>query len=321
MEDDEYIIDLKNQTNEKGEYTRKIDIIRCGNCIGCKLDKAAEWGTRCFLESLKYKNNYFVTLTYDQEHLLFDNKIDTITGEVLGQADLPTIYKKELQDFNKRLRSDWKRHHNHEGIRFYAAGEYGTKNGRPHYHSIYFNLPLYDLTDENFHGFNEWNEPMWRSPELEKIWGKGMVVVGFMTWNSAAYVARYTTKKIFKSVNDEEYIKQGLTPEFTLMSRKPGIAMNYFEENKELLLETNKVLIKKHDNTTATRALPRIFKEKIKKSVTEDEWIQISEKQKQLAKQMQRIKQSKTSLSKTEQLALEERTKLEQLLQLKREKI
>ena len=41
----------------------------CGQCIGCRLERARQWALRCMHESSLYEENSFVTLTYDDEHL------------------------------------------------------------------------------------------------------------------------------------------------------------------------------------------------------------------------------------------------------------
>lgn len=51
-----------------GYIDRPLDI-PCGQCLTCKLGKAQAWATRCYHESQLYKENSFITLTYDDEHL------------------------------------------------------------------------------------------------------------------------------------------------------------------------------------------------------------------------------------------------------------
>lgn len=65
-----------------------------------------------------------------------------------------------------------------------------SKNFRPHYHVIFFNLLLNDLVP-----FQYGQSVYYRSEFLEKYWKNGFVVVGEVTFNSAGYVARYTMKK------------------------------------------------------------------------------------------------------------------------------
>lgn len=112
-----------------------------------------------------------------------------------------SISKRELQLFLKRLRK-----HTKIKFRYFAVGEYGSKSLRPHYHAIVFGIGI-DIMQEN----------------ITKAWQLGMTHVGQVTAQSAAYVAHYTTKKNvnFKLNNPE------LEPEFTLMSRRPGLGMDW----------------------------------------------------------------------------------------------
>lgn len=137
-----------------------------------------------------------------------------------------------FQKFMKRLRFA----HPQQKIRFFHCGEYGEKLGRPHYHACLFN---FDFDDKIL--LKKVNDiPLFTSPTLEKIWGKGFVSVGNVTFESAAYVARYIMKKINGDESDQhyEYINplDGNTyqrdPEYTTMSRRPGIAHEWFNQFK-----------------------------------------------------------------------------------------
>ena len=129
------------------------DVIQvpCGQCIGCRLEYARVWATRCWHESLMHDQSYFVTLTYDDDHL----KTFSLVPE-------------DLTNFFKRLR-------NYKKIRYYACGEYGDKNGRPHYHAIIFGLSLNDL---RAFSINKFGDPLYRSPFLSDIWSNGFVTIG-----------------------------------------------------------------------------------------------------------------------------------------------
>ena len=81
--------------------------IPCGQCVECRLANSRDWANRCMLEAQYYKDNYFLTLTYDPEHLPMNNRIDLKTGEVLDLEETGTLVPKDLQDFLKRLRIHW----------------------------------------------------------------------------------------------------------------------------------------------------------------------------------------------------------------------
>jgi hypothetical protein len=120
-------------------------------------------------------------------------------------------------------------------IRYFACGEYGSKLSRPHYHVCLFN---FNFTDRVLWSERE-NVKLYRSKQLEKLWPYGYSTIGDVTWESAAYVARYVTKKVNGDRAATHYLKDFnpetgeciyLEPEYITMSRRPGIAANWFKK-------------------------------------------------------------------------------------------
>lgn len=174
--------------------TGRIMQVPCGRCINCRVNKASEWTNRILAEASCHKDVYFVTLTYRPE-------------------DLPengTLVKKHLQDFFKRLRKNGK-----QKIRYYAVGEYGEKYQRPHYHFIVFGASYCELVRR-----------------VEQDWSYGFVRIDNFSVGSARYVARYVTKKL-TGEKGKIYAEKGIIPEFSLMSRRPGIGLDFFRKNEE----------------------------------------------------------------------------------------
>lgn len=91
----------------------------------------------------------------------------------------------------------------------------------------------------------ETGENLYKSEKISNIWKKGFVTIGEVTYESAAYVARYVMKKKFGKEAEQYYISQGKIPEFTTMSRMPGIGYNYYEANKEHIYENDEIYIQK----------------------------------------------------------------------------
>lgn len=186
----------------------------CGNCIGCREDRAKTWAIRCVHEASLYEKNCFITLTYDNANLPKDG----------------SLVKSHFQLFMKRLR---KRYGN--GIRYYQCGEYGEQFSRPHYHACLFNFDFPLKSKENPDGKYLWKETrggsLFLCEALEKLWPYGFVSCGAVTFDSAAYVARYIVKKINGDLAPGHY--QGRQPEYTTMSRRPGIAKDWFKKYKE----------------------------------------------------------------------------------------
>lgn len=233
--------------------------IPCGQCLDCKLSHAREWSTRIQMEASKYKNNCFVTLTYNGENLPMSKRIVSVndeTGETIIDRNGPfnSLYINDLQNFIKKLREYLfrdevkklkekyhykrgdkellslikKQARENVGVRFFACGEYGSK-GRAHYHLILFN---YKPNDLEFHDTNEVGDILYTSEFLSKIWKKGFVIIGEVTEQSAGYVARYSMKKLTQEKNNSLFFEEnGIDKEFITMSLKPGIGRDYYSES------------------------------------------------------------------------------------------
>ena len=208
---------------ETGEMIEPIKV-PCGKCIGCRLDYSRSWADRCVLEASEHEHNHFLTLTYDDNHLI------TSQRSLVSEKGTLTLYPKDLADFMKRLRITWERKYNHTGIRFYACGEYGSTTARPHYHIIAFNLPIFD---KKHYATTKAGNVLYTSDELESVWGNGFCPIGEVNWETCAYTARYVMKKQKGPDAANYYQSAGLEPEFVRMSRRPGIARPYFEAHKD----------------------------------------------------------------------------------------
>lgn len=199
-------------------------VIPCGKCIGCRLDYSRYWADRMMLELETSKKAIFVTLTYNNDNLpvcQYDENGDPLYG---------TLCKRDCQLWLKRLRKKF------EGVkvRFYLAGEYGETTLRPHYHAIVFGIGLSDLDDLCEHGTNEVGDRYYISPTLSQTWSLGFVLVADVSWRTCAYVARYVTKK-WTGAWSIDYAIRNCIPEFSLMSRKPGIGAEYLDSHPDCL--------------------------------------------------------------------------------------
>lgn len=212
---------------ETGEVSEWFDV-PCGKCLGCRLDYSKTWAERIMLECESWKHNFFLTLTYDDDHLIFDKSEHN-----------PTLVKGHFQSFMKALRQYLDRK-GLDSCRFYGCGEYGDESMRPHYHIIVFNLPIDDLV---YYGDSKMGYPLYMSERLTKLWNRGNVYIAEVSVQSAAYVARYTQKKAENGINKDFYKNLGIADEFVLMSRRPGIGAYYFFDNAEELLRTDKIYL------------------------------------------------------------------------------
>ncbi len=290
-----------------------VQEVQCGNCIGCRLDHARMWATRCMLEAEKYQENYFVTLTYDNNHLPYNiiQDIDTETGEVVKQEIVETLRPKDLKDFLNNLNTNQTRHYEMH-TRYYSCGEYGDKRGRPHYHAILFNTHIPDLTlAEKSHK----GEVQWTSDYIQKLWGKGIIRIGSVTWDSAGYVARYVMKKQ-KGQGAKIYEELGIEPEFVRMSRRPGIARDYYEENKDNIYKYDEIILNKRGKALAVR--PARYFDKLYDVENHETMEEIKQRRKEAQKRIEEIILSKTDLNREEYRAVQERTKENKIKVLKR---
>jgi len=288
---------------------KSIDI-PCQKCIGCRLDYSRQWANRCVLEAKQWEHNAFLTLTYDDEHIPHSTRIDKETGEVLP---VQTLKPSDLTKFLKDLRRYYEYHFNHTNIRFYACGEYGTTTQRPHFHVIAFNLPI---PDKKFLCTTNAGSKIYLSEIISKIWNKGIISVGEVTWDSCAYTARYVMKKIKGKEAKEIYADLGLEPEFTRMSRNPGIARDYYEEHKSDIYEYDEIIIPKKDKVVTIK--PAKYYDKLFDIEDPELMAKIKEQRRKTAENAMEQELSKTSLSKTEYLEVKERDKLYQIKALTR---
>lgn len=229
----------RNLPYYKAKY-KKVDMIPCGKCTECRLQHSRDKANQMVMEKLQYPEDlvWFITLTYADEYIPFHKTVNVETGEIFEGISLK---KEDAQNFIKKLRRYYEYHYNVKNIRYVIVGEYGSNTHRPHYHAIIYGLPL-DQTKLKLYKHNELGQSIWSHEELEKIWGKGFVSVGRVTWESCAYVARYAMKKQYGE-NKWYYGATGAIPEFVNQSLKPAIGRGYLEDHIEDILRTDTIPI------------------------------------------------------------------------------
>lgn len=312
-----------DEQNERFKrYGQNLEYVRigCQNCEGCQESHSKEWAIRCLLESGLHEHNYFVTLTYNEENLPYAEElhdqysgmdyIDDGTWEYNGG----TLNPKDMDKFFDDLLRYYNYHYSHTGIRYFYAGEYGTL-GRPHYHAIIFNLPI-DPTELKIYRVNTNGTMYYTHPLLSKLWGKGFVVIGEVNWDTCAYTARYVMKKQ-KGHSRRWYFEQGKFPEYTRMSRRPGIARNAFNKS---YFQNDEIIVKGHREQITASKPPKYF-DKIYDVIDHDNMSRIKERRKELMQAAERRKQAQTSLTIAEQLKMERQVKSDVWNSLKRDKI
>lgn len=180
------------------------------------MHEAACWDVNCFL-----------TLTYRDECLPLYSSLDY----------------RHFQLFMKRLR----RRFSSACIRFYMCGEYGSDFSRPHFHVCLFN---FNFPDRKYWCVSPSGQRLYRSKVLEELWPVGNSTIGAVTFQSAAYVARYCVAKMtgraaeswYEHVTEDGEIVRR-TPEFNHMSLKPGIGSMWLERFARDVYPRGKVVV------------------------------------------------------------------------------
>lgn len=158
-----------------------------------------------------HDDNCFITLTYNDDNLPY--------GE--------TLIKSDFQKFMKRFRK------NIGPVRFFHCGEYGETTLRPHYHALLFG---YRPDDPELFA-SEGEVKTYTSKTLTDTWGLGHATFGELTFESAAYVSRYCTKKVTGELAEAHYTfvhsETGeiftRLPEYSTQSRRPGIGRTWLD--------------------------------------------------------------------------------------------
>lgn len=223
-------------------YVDRRVMVPCGRCIGCRLARSREWAVRIMHElQMAGGVGAFVTLTYDDDHLPDDRSL---------RVD-------DLQRFYKRLRKGL---YDEEGIRIrhYSVGEYGGRYGRPHYHGCIFG---FNFSDRQLHSVTGAGSKIFRSALLERYWTDGFASVGDLTFQSAAYVARYVTKKHLGPQADVHYVdpETGVirAPEFSVMSK--GIGKEWIDKYADDVYPDGFVVV-----SGKKMKVPRYYRERVK---------------------------------------------------------
>lgn len=208
----------------------------CSKCVACKINKRRFWTARNLMEWESYKGRtIFFTLTYSDEHLPENRSVD----------------KRELQLFFKRLRKNTGME-----LRYYACGEYGDLNFRPHYHGILYGMP---------YSLNAWEH-------IARAWQyRGFIDVKDCNANRIEYTAGYVSKKL-SSVNKIKDL--GLTPEFHIMSRRPALGSVFLEELKKFAFTQNPFdVIRTFKFGNKYFPLDRLMREKLRNALMSEDYI------------------------------------------------
>lgn len=244
--------------------------IPCGQCIGCRLERSRQWATRCLHESQQHNANCFITLTYSP----------------LSLPESGSLVKKDFQDFMKRFRKKI----TPTKIKYFHCGEYGDKLQRPHYHACIFG---YDFPDRKLYTVR--NETrLYTSETLQALWPQGFSTIGDVTFESAAYVARYCVKKVTGQQAEEHYTRVDettgeihfLEPEYATMSRGgrngKGIGHTWFETYETDVFPSDECIVR------GKKTKPPRYYEKIYQHEHPEEYEKLKLKREKKQKEMKK---------------------------------
>lgn len=171
------------------------------------------------------QHNSFITLTYDQVNL----------------PDHASLEVEHWQLFAKRLRK------NVGPFRYYHCGEYGEDTQRPHYHAVIWGQDF--LRDRMLYKTSSGHK-LYTSKTLDETWQKGKCYIGSVTYESAAYVARYCMKKLNGEKGREAYAV-----------RDPGTGRQLVNT------ETGEMISRKPPYTTMSKGIGQSWLKKYKSDV------------------------------------------------------
>lgn len=209
--------------------------VGCGQCIGCRLERSRQWAVRIMHEAQYHDSNSFLTLTYSDDHLPENSGLN----------------KSHMQRFIKRLRKRL----SPQTIRYYQCGEYGDKTRRPHHHMCLFG---YDFSSDRKYLKMSGDYPLYYSDTLDQLWSHGNCYIGDLTFDSAAYVSRYCTKKVtgvaahkpdderfglkhYEEVNFDTGEIFEIEPEYITCSLKPAIGYRHYVKYRENIYSHDEV--------------------------------------------------------------------------------
>lgn len=200
--------------------------VPCNRCPPCKINRVNSWVFRLLQEEKLHAHAHFVTFTYDTHCV------------PISPNGFMTLKKSDFQDYMKRLRNLCPG----QTLKYYAVGEYGTKNSRPHYHAIIFGV------DDPNKFADAW---MLKGQSL------GGVYIGKVSSNSIAYTMKYIDKSNFK----RKHKRDDREPEFPLMSQ--GLGKNYLTPEIIAYHQADKSRLYCTREGGHKIALPRYYKQKL----------------------------------------------------------
>ena len=197
VKDPQYNMRKKFRNDMFGTYYTQYNLVPCGKCYNCIVNKRSQWAFRLYQESLSSQSNYFITLTYDDNNLHWTDNYATLDPQF-------------IQKWLKNLVQYCRKYFNCV-VKYYLCGEYGWQSGRPHYHLHLFNLP----TSVDIYDF------------ISSRWKLGNFFIGSTNCASGMYVTKHNLVKLLPDQLNPNYEVEQIVPPFMRCSK--GIGLNYLD--------------------------------------------------------------------------------------------
>lgn len=206
--------------------------VPCRRCLNCMVDWQNMWSDRANYEFKKRKTGAFVTLTFDDLHLLLnvpsDGRRSPIRSSLRRGFDGKSRFsldKSDLRLFIKRVRTLVRRCpqlHNvlcQPDFAYIASGEYGDHSThRPHFHIMFLGLD-YAYCDSLF----------------RKCWPYGLIDIKPVRTGCASYIVKYGTKSIVKGLTAyATYERYNVQRPFFSHSPRIGYGL-YFDDPSDII--------------------------------------------------------------------------------------
>ena len=212
--------------------------IPCGKCIDCLKTKSIHLGSRAVMQQMYNKeyvanaSSFFITLTFSDFWIRKNNS--------LSKRDLQLLFKKLRKDLDSNF-----------SFTYFACGEYGSQNMRPHYHLLLM--------------FNTWFSLDNLTILLRKHWKFGLIDIQRVQSNkSAFYISRYCDKKIESGFKLDDYKRLGIVPPFILTSKNLGF--QYFLDHLDDILDQGYIQLANGQRVS----IPPLFVNKLPESIKSD---------------------------------------------------
>lgn len=108
--------------------------------------------------------------------------------------------------------------------------------------------------DRTYYKKGKKGDSLYTSPSLDELWSHGDCTIGELSYDSAAYIARYIQAKVTGKKADRHYgllvnkqtgeVKYRRKPEYITMSRNPGIGAKWIEKWMADVYPSDEVIVK-----------------------------------------------------------------------------